>query len=71
MIRLWRKKLIMQIKFKEEINNDGNVIRVSEDLGYCEKCFKKIESGRFCCWECRREFYAEVRYDSFGVSFDR
>jgi len=58
----------MQIKFKEEVNNDGNVIRVSESgYGYCEKCFKKIDRGRFCSWECRLEFYAECSKDIYGV----
>ena len=62
----------MRIKIKEELNNDGNIIRVSESgYGYCEKCFKKIDSGRFCSHECRREFYTEVNKDTFGVSTNR
>lgn len=50
-----------------EINNDSNLIIVSENVGYCTKCFKKIDVGlRFCDRECQREYYAEINSDLSG-----
>ncbi len=50
-----------------EINNDGNLIIISESYGYCAKCFKKIDVGlRFCDRGCQREYYEEINSDLSG-----
>lgn len=49
-----------------QITNDANYLVTSKQSEYCLKCGAKIEFGRFCDVECKREFYSEVNRDLNG-----
>jgi hypothetical protein len=57
--------------YNRKNNHDGNINTYGGQkvklYKYCQKCGKDFETpslDMFCCWECRKEYYAEIRQDN-------
>jgi hypothetical protein len=55
-----------------DLTCDANYIVVSSKSTFCYKCGKELDENSldtFCDYECRREYYAEIKKDYDGIYF--